>query len=230
MRSKDKAKAIELRREGWSYTQIMSSLGLTSKGTLSHWFKDLELSSESKRKLSKNLQDAHRRGLFKANQRKKEKVVRENGEAYRKGKALAKRAKVGEKNRLLLIATALYWGEGTKFYNHRTASLSFSNADPKMIRVYLRFLREVLGVLEDRIKVGVYVHQNVDVEKAKKYWQSITKISPDSFFVVRAFSRASKQVRDKNKLCHGTLAIRVNDRKLFHQMRGMTDVVAEIYG
>ena len=49
-----KNKAISLRKSGKSYNNIRKTLGITSKGTLSHWFKNIKLSKKSTKLLDKN--------------------------------------------------------------------------------------------------------------------------------------------------------------------------------
>lgn len=48
-----KEEAIALRRGGKSYSEITKALGIKSKGTLSLWFKNLDLSKKSKDLLEK---------------------------------------------------------------------------------------------------------------------------------------------------------------------------------
>jgi DNA-binding transcriptional MerR regulator len=57
------------------------------------------------------------------------------------------------KQRELLIASImLYWAEGSKKNNPYVA---FSNSDPKIIKLFLRFLREICGICEKKIKNSI---------------------------------------------------------------------------
>ena len=53
---------------------------------------------------------------------------------------------------LYLIGLALYWAEGGKTLYSR---LTFSNADPRMIRFYLVWLRKAIGFPDENINITV---------------------------------------------------------------------------
>lgn len=77
-----KAEAKKLRLEGYSYTQIRRTLGLKSKGTLSLWLKDLELTAEAEQKLKSNQHLAEARGLKDSNRARSLRIREENHEQY----------------------------------------------------------------------------------------------------------------------------------------------------
>jgi len=139
-----KEAVISLRKEGKSYMQILKALGLKSKGTLSLWFKDLIFSQESQGLLSENMRLAYERNLFEANDRRK-KLIREGNEAARI-EGLDSIHAISSRE-LMLIGAALYWGEGSKSEKvPGSCILAFSNSDPVIIGIYMRFLREILNV------------------------------------------------------------------------------------
>lgn len=82
-----KQQAITLRKEGKSYGQILKILNLKSKGTLSAWFKNIELSEKSKSLLKKNNQLALERRLFESNTKRTEKIIEENNTSRSIGNA-----------------------------------------------------------------------------------------------------------------------------------------------
>lgn len=221
MRSLDhlKEEAISLRLSGRSYNFIRKNLGLKSKGTLSYWFKELNLPEESKEKLKKNIQLAYDRGLFKFNRERAERIKNENLVEFKNG---VKKIKGLSKNDLLLIGASLYWGEGTKSENRSgNLSLAFSNSDPDMIKVFMRFMREVLEVNEEKIRAGVHIYSSINPNQAKKFWSGVTKLPIDRFYIVNQVSRASQGKRAFNQLPYGTVVIKVNNRKLFFKVKGM---------
>src|SRR3990167_3661591 len=100
----------------------MRTLGLTSKGTLSYWFKDLKLSEKAKKKLENNIRLGTERGLLSFNLKRTEKIKKENEElrsAYSK--------MVGKINdrELMLLGATLYWGEGQKYFNSHYGKYPF---------------------------------------------------------------------------------------------------------
>ena len=214
-----KQQAITLRKEGKSYGQILKILNLKSKGTLSAWFKDLELSEKSKILLKKNNQLASKRRLFESNTKRTEKIMEENENSRSIGNT-----EIGtlSKRELLLVATALYWGEGTKIENKKgQQQIVFTNSDPFMIQVFLRFLREIWNVKEEKIRAGIHIYPNINPQEARGYWSNITNLPIDRFYIVTQVSRASQNKRPHNSLPYGTLVIKVSGRNLFFKMKGM---------
>src|SRR3989338_6377591 len=103
--------AIILRLEGKSYGQILKLLNISSKGTLSGWFKHVVLTSEARRKLERNISLATKRGLLVFNEKRSKQIEKDNAVARAAGRNLIGPLTSRE---LLLIGAALYWGEGTK--------------------------------------------------------------------------------------------------------------------
>ena len=220
-----KQKAIQLRLEGRSYTEILRQLQLKSKGTLSVWFKDLKLPLKTKRLLKNNIARAFERGFFEFNKKRTVRIRFENKAAYQEGMS-----EVGtiSHRELLLIGAALYWGEGTKHEHTRgTVSVIFTNSDPEMIKVFLRFVRIILKTKEERIRSGINLYDEKKIAISRKYWASITKLPEDRFYISQLVSRASAGKRDKNRLPYGTLSLRISDRKGFHRIKGMMAGLAQ---
>ncbi len=219
--SKKKEKAIKLRLAGNSYGQIMKKLSISSKGTLSYWFKHMHLPPSSVKKLEKNIQLARERGLLKFNKERSRRIAVENKKELRLGKKAI--GKVSKRD-LILISAALYWGEGTKSLGGgRSPGLDFANSDPKMITLFMRFIRKVLMVEESRIRAGINMYPGLSESRARLFWAEVTGLSEDRFFITRNVSRASKGKRSWNRLPHGTAVIRVNNRQIFYRVMGMID-------
>ncbi len=213
-----KTEAIRLRRKGHSYNIIRKILGIKSKGTLSHWFKNLALSKKSRGLLNKNNNLAHKRGLFTANKNRDVRIKKENHEAYTEGQNYIN--SISEKE-LLLIGAALYWGEGSKSERMTSTPLDFSNSDHAMVSVYMKFLRKILRVSEERIRAGIHLYSSIPIDKARKFWASTTNLPEDRFFIINQVSRASQGKRPFNILPHGTVAIKVSSRIQFNKVKGM---------
>ncbi len=214
-----KQKAIRLRLKGFSYGKILKDLGLKSKGTLSNWFKDIVLTENTKKILKKNNELAIKRGLIKFNKKRSRDILKQNEQAIENGKQ-----EVGVNNRkdLLLIGTALYWGEGTKYIG-KHPSLIFTNSDPEMVKMYMKFLRQGLIVDESRIKAGIHIHPHIDKEVVKSFWAKISGIPKDIFYIVRVVSSVSKNKKPVRKLPNGMVVIKVNNRQIFYRVKGMIE-------
>lgn len=219
-----KEEAISLRKKGKSYSEILKALKIKSKGTLSLWFKDLKLSEESRKLLDRNNLLAHERGLFKANSDRNNKIKIENHEAYIEGygdiKSMSKRE-------LMLIGASLYWAEGSKSERMTSTPLDFCNSDPRMIIIYMRFIREILQIPEERIRSGIHIYPTISEDGAREYWARITKLPKDRFYIITQISKASKGVRPINTLPYGTISIRISNRIQFHKVKGMINGIIE---
>lgn len=217
-------KAIALRLEGNSYGYIKKTLGLKSKGTISVWLRGLAIPDGVKKKLEKNNLIAIKKGLLSFNTDRTARIKVENEVVYKKGFDII--PKKLNKRDLLLIGTALYWAEGTKAVSKTSPAFSFSNSDPKMIKVCMRFIREVLHVEEKDIGGGIHIYPTTDIVAARKFWAAVTGILASKFYVITQISRSSKGIRE-NKLPNGTLHIRVPKRLVFFRMKGMIDGIIE---
>lgn len=216
--------AFRLRLAGNSYGQILKKLKLPSKGTLSGWFHELTLTPQARRMLAKNVRLAWKRGLTQFNARRSKRIRDENESVFNK----ASKA-IGDLSRrdLLLVGTCLYWGEGTLREGKKSPVLSFSNSDPKMVKIFMRYLREILAVPNDRIYGGIQIHPNISERRARTFWGDIVGISPARFSIYRSISRASKFKRPKHFLPFGTVNIRTGPRQLFYQMKGYVNGLSE---
>ena len=220
-----KSKAVKLRLEGISYGKIIKKLGIKSKGTLSEWFKGLVLPPDSRKKLENNIRMAYERGLFEFNDSRSLKIQEENKQYEDAGEKLV--GKINERE-LQIVGAALYWGEGTKSSIRKHAiPVSFSNSDPTMIQLFMRFIREILRVDEKRIRAGIHLYKSTNIAKARTFWASATGLPRDRFYIHTQVSRASQGKRAWNRLPHGTVTIRISNRKHFNLIMGMIKGLAE---
>jgi len=215
-----KERATSLRKNGESYNNIRKILGIRSKGTLSNWFKGIKLPKKSIELLAKNNKLAHERGLFTANKNRNVRIDNENKKAYTEGQNYIQPI---SKKELLLIGAVLYWGEGTKYEPENTTNrgLIFTNSDPKMISVYMRFIREILKIPEEKIRAGIHIYPSISGDEAKKFWSKTTNLPENRFYIITQVSRASQNKRPFNILPFGTVVIKINNRQQFYKVKGM---------
>lgn len=193
MNPTNKMKAIELRKRGKSYSEILSEIKI-AKSTLSLWLREVRLSVPQKQRLTeKRLAAAKKGGDVKRSYRIAitKKIERE---------AVSEIGKVTERE-LFLIGTALYWAEGSKQkINHSISQpVVFSNSDVQMIKVFLSWLR-VIHVKNDDIKFSIYLHETArfQSEEIRKYWSKSLKLSINRFEKIY-FKKGSSNSFRKNK-------------------------------
>lgn len=137
-------------------------------------------------------------------------------------------------NELKLIGIALYWAEGYKrplFRNGRELthhSVALTNSDPYLIKVFLRFLREICKISDDRISADIRIYKHLNEQELLKYWQGITNLPSRNFGkVYYGISKSSQGKRPFNRLPHGTILIRVNITNTFHKIMGWLEGLKE---
>jgi len=210
--SNKKEKAIKLRKEGKSYSEINNELTIP-KSTLSFWLKNLEIDSRLKEKL---LQRAHKAGIEALIKRNKQQTQKAKERANKILKESSKEITNINLEKLKLIGTALYFGEGGKSEKR----VDFTNSNPEMIKIIMKFFRKVCKVKEEKFRAQLSIYDKEKISESIKYWARITGIPPAQFIKVNiSISKYSKKRRG-NKLPFGTIQIRISDVNLFHRING----------
>jgi len=212
-------KTIKLRKRGKSYREI-AKITSVSKSSVSQWCKDLKLPLFAQKILEKkNKWD--REVLIKNNLLKAERVRKENKKIR---KEAAPEIRTLSKYELLLVGVALYWGEGWKKENPgEYHGICFANSDPGMVKLFLLFLRKAIQVPEEKLRVNIHIHPNIDAISAINFWSKTTKIPKERFHITRQISRSSRGKRPPNSLPYGTLKLDVSGRQKFQQIKGWID-------
>lgn len=219
-----KEQAIALRRKGETYSEILKVVPV-AKSTLSLWFRGVGLSKPQKQLITQKRIDAQKRG---AAARKNQRIS--------KTKDIVEKAKadIGKVSRrdLQLVGTALYWAEGSKAKTKRPSQgLDFGNSDPKMIRLYLRWLLDIVQVSKDRINLSLYIHETAKcrVLEVKKRWSLVTGFSEDAIsytYFKKHNPKTNRKNTNENYL--GLLRIKVKrSTDLNRKIMGWVDGIVE---
>ncbi len=222
MNGSTKKEALKLRLKGHSYNEINLELGIP-KSTLSGWFKDTILSKKAQERLSKRIK-AGSKHLIKRNKMQthlaRQRARKVQADAFKDIKKFTKRE-------LLLVGTALYWGEGYKRLAIRDGReltshpVSFSNSDHEMIKVYILFLTRVLEVGMEDIHARLRIYPHMNENTVREFWIGETPLKESNFLKSSyQVSSASKRVLPYNRLPNGTISIQVNNTEKFHKILG----------
>ena len=207
MKLEEKFRAVSLRESGKSYSDILKLINV-SKGTLSLWLRDIELTSVQKLELRGR--QISQLAAGKANRaRRIEQTNRIITEAKSEVVELIK-------NPLFLSGLMLYWAEGDKSELHE--HVKFTNADPKMIAFMMRWLREFCKIPEEKFRACIHIHSLHVRGDIENYWSNITGI-PVSQFHKTQIKKTSLGQR-KNKIYEGTCAISTGNKSLFRRIKG----------
>ena len=209
--------ALRLRCQGKSYDEIKKLSGVP-KSTQSGWFKNLDLPPVIQRILEKKGRVA-REQFIEFNRHRTQRIKTENQkikeDAFEEVNSLSK-------YELMLIGATLYWAEGYKIEIQKgTPGICFANSDPHMVALFLRFLREIIQISEEKFRVSIHIHPNIEAQPTIKFWAKVTNIPQERFRITRQISRASKRKRPRNSLPYGTLDLRVNNRRNCFHVQGL---------
>ena len=159
----ERQQARQLRRTGLPLAEIATRLGV-SKSSVSLWVRDVAFDPlprppRGRRRAPNALQ---RRKLAEV-----ERLVEEG------------RARIGRltKREFLVAGVALYAGEGSK----TDGCLRFANSDPRMIFFYCCWLRRFFEIDESWLRLGLYLHEGLDLPATMAYWSALTAIPASQF-------------------------------------------------
>ena len=167
-------KAVNLRKEGRSYSEISLETGI-AKSTLSDWFSKEQWSQSVKVNLNNKYSPKNRARILLMN---KSKTLKKEGryDTYQQ-EAVFQYRKI-KRNPLFIAGISIYWGEGEKF---NTGRVSVINTDTEMMQVMIAFYRKILKVPESKIRAGLFVYEDLDPTRVQSHWASLLQLSQNQF-------------------------------------------------
>lgn len=201
-KSKEKNKACELRLQGKSIREIAKRLKV-SKGSVSLWCRDIELTSQQIKKLQKKMLAGSYKGRLKGARIQLQRRLKRTALLEKEG---AKLLDSLSRRDLLLIGAGLYWGEGSKQNRAR-----ITNSDPDIIKFTINWFRSVWKIPKSNFTLQVLINKihRYRVSEVEKYWSSITGI-PRSQFTKTTLIKAKNRIFYKNfKIHYGTLTVSI---------------------
>ncbi len=207
----EKLIAIELRKKGFSYNQILKKVSV-SKDTISRWCRDIVITPEQMETLLKRKLIGGEKGRLIAAKLKHDKRIVETVKELKNGEKDV--GKLSKRDRFI-SGIALYAGEGGK------KSLGFANSDPKIIKFMMGWFREFCNVPEEKLRGSIWIHDNLDAEEAKIYWSNLTKIPTSQFYKTYIAKNKvdTKKVR-KNIHSFGVFSITILSIQMHRRIMG----------
>jgi hypothetical protein len=197
--------ARQMRHQGIPVKEIAEKLE-TRASYVSIWVRDISLSSEQ----------IELQGSRYASQNRGAKALQERYLLQRYTYQEQGRVKARENSSLHLTGCMLYWAEGAKTRNE----VHFVNADPNMMRLFIKFLREELEV-EDTVmavKINCHATDEDEIQRIEAYWLDLLQL-PTTCLKKTQIKMGSPSSR-KNILSNGVCGLRVP----------RTEVIQHIYG
>jgi len=200
-----KKKAIQLRKEGNSYSEILKKI-FVARSTLSLWLRSVDLSKKQKQNLTlKKLEAAQRGGEVKRRKR-----IEDSKKIIEKAKKEI--GKITDRE-AWLAGIMLYWAEGSKQKETNvSAGIMFSNSDPVMLRFFISWLKKYLKVSDQDMVFEIYIHENFKTKRNDiiKFWSNKLNL-PIKKFDRMYFKKNIVKTKRKNigVKYHGQINIKV---------------------
>ena len=208
-----KQEAQKMRKNGASYNEIISKIHIP-KSTVSDWCKEIKLTKNQIKRLYAAKKQGALKGSFVAAKRKMDKRIYQTKEIYDKGFQ-----EIGEltKRDRFVVGIALYVAEGTKI----DKGCCLSNSDPKIVKFMINWFREFGEVKDEKFRGAIWLHEELDENKAKQFWSKLTKIPLSQFYkTYRAKDKKFSNKIRKNIHEYGVFSFYVNDTNLLRKIMG----------
>jgi len=203
MNAQLREKAIQLRLgQELSYAEIRSRLGVP-KSTLCYWLRELPLSKERILELRRQgwQKSEAKIEIFRATMR--EKREQKCQEIYSEQK---KKMQLLSKDSFFTAGLMLYLSEGNKM---DYSQIALANTDCRVIKFFIQWLDDFLGIAKDKVKVALNLYENMDIEKEKKFWQDELGLAESQFYktAIRKLQKSSFSYKESFR--HGTCALHI---------------------
>ncbi len=197
-----KERILELRRKQKSYNEISEILGIR-KGRISYWIaKDPE-----SRKVKEILTERNNR----RSKRRIKRVIKAQKARWEQWGLVAHEEAIREfrklkNNSLFTAGIMLYWGEGD---SNPKNPLRLSNTTPALIALYVSFLKEILKVPDNKIRLGLVLYPDLSDTHCKNFWAKTTFL-PQNAFVKTQYIKGFHPTK---RLSYGVCMVTVNSRR-----------------
>lgn len=173
MKSKAQRKAKEMRRQGISMVKIAKELNV-SKSSIYRWCQNIQLNDKQKRRLEENklkaMQKARKKAMKRKSEIKQKRIKKMNKKGQERVGNLSKRDKY-------IAGLMLYSGEGAK----TDGKVEIANTNPEIINFMLKWFNKFFNKKPSDFRAELYIHDNLNIQKAIDFWQKYTKIPIENF-------------------------------------------------
>ncbi len=109
------------------------------------------------------------------------------------------------------LGLGLFWGEGNKVSPH---SVRLGNTDLDLIKYFLKFITEFCGVKKSKIRFGLQIFNDIDVDTALLHWQTELGYGVSNFMPSVVVSPPQGKGTYRKKSEFGVLTVYVHNKHL----------------
>lgn len=212
-----KYKAVELRKRGYSLSEISKRLQV-AKSTTSLWSRNITISRFGIKRIFARRMQGRVRSI---KMRRKKRRAQEAESMIRSARILRslRRSRV----EMQIFCSLLYWCEGSR----EKYSVRFTNSNPILIRAFLHFLRSGFTIDEKKMRACIHLHSYHSEKQQKDFWSKMTDIPQKQF--LRSFRKINTGKRKKEGY-PGCLSVRYNDSQLARDIHSFIKSIGNSYG
>jgi hypothetical protein len=219
-----RARAVELRAEGWSVNDLATKLGV-AKSTAYAWVKHIPLDPDAERARQKQEHSA----LMSAGRWEARREERDRSQASVHDRAAADVGDLSDRD-LLIVGAAVYWCEGSKSKPWRRLDrLTLINSDPGLLRLFLRFLA-LCGRGKETVQYRVHIHETADAEAAAAWWAKELDLPAERFQrpTIKKHTPGTNRANTGEDY-HGCLVVNVpQSRELYWRVEGVVAALTRL--
>lgn len=193
--NKLKEQSFALRNAGYSYNMIGKKLGI-AKSTLSNWLTNIPFIPNAE--VLQRVGESKLKSALYKQKIKFENIARMKHEANKEIGNLSSRD-------ILMLGIGLYLGEGSKSQEE----VRIVNADPAIIKLGIRWLKEFGGVRKEHLRVIVHGYPDHDINELVEFWSKELNIPIEQFTKTQIDTRLNKSLLKRRKLPYGTAHVYV---------------------
>ncbi|MBI3291517.1 MAG: hypothetical protein HYZ73_01725 [Elusimicrobia bacterium] len=129
------------------------------------------------------------------------------------------------RNDAKLLASLLYWCEGSKYPSSNF--VAFSNSDSMLVKTFLELLKYGFEVDPTRVRAHLQLHTTHDLYSAIRFWSKRLDI-PMKQFYKPTITRPTRRMKRRDYL--GTCTVKYFDVHLLLSMEGIFESFAKKFG
>ena len=198
-KTETKRLAIDLRKKGYSYSEIADFVSV-SKSTLGYWLKNLKLTPPQEERIRQKRIVASRRGGAKKSQHTVDAIEKIRSSSAKNIYNISKRE-------LWLMGVTLYWRERLRHQQDfdLRKGVRFASSDPHLIRFFLHWLIRIGKLKNDELLYDVFLTEDnrSEIKNSKNYWARVTSSPKEMFtrfYIQKKYVKKNERIVKKQKV------------------------------